>query len=132
VAKSPPKEGGEVLLSEAIFLVQDSWRRQKDYQNWMPTANVQMGMAGQILAGFCIKMTWGGGGLRYNQSTGRNGLKASKGARNEGIEMENITRKVDDSFRCFKKVAAAKKSQKISFNYSVLQLKSAISLHAPM
>jgi hypothetical protein len=87
VAKSPPKKEGEVLLSEAILLVQDSWRRQKDYQNWMPTANVQMGMAGQILAGFCIKMTcsWGGGGVRYKQSTGRNGLKASKRARNEGI-----------------------------------------------
>lgn len=50
--------------------------------------------------------------MRYNQSAERNRLQDGKRARNEGIEMENITKRVDDSFKCSKKTAAGKKSQK--------------------
>lgn len=60
--------------------------------------------------------------MRYNQSAERNRPQDGKRARNEGIEMENITKRVDDSFKCSKKMAAEKKSQIISSNYSVAQV----------
>jgi hypothetical protein len=44
----------------------------------------------------------------------KNSLQTRRRARNEGIEMENTTKKADDSFECSKKMAAAKKPQKKS------------------
>jgi hypothetical protein len=52
---------------------------------------------------------WGCGIINLQGGTG---WKLVKEQETKGIEMENITKKVDDSFECSKKMAAANKSQK--------------------
>jgi hypothetical protein len=50
--------------------------------------------------------------VRYNQSAEKNGPQDGKRARNEGIEMENIKKRSDVSFKYSKKTMDGKKSQK--------------------
>ena len=67
----------------------------------MPTMNTEMGMPGQILAGYCITMRcWTEEtGVRYNQSAEKNRAQDGIKARNGGTEMENTKKRLDDSFR---------------------------------